>query len=443
MALKLFGGRLVIGKDLGQHVGTSDEFWGFMQQKYGVDYSKRNKLKAYKGVVYGCCSLIGEQLGDYKPYLEERRGKDWIRIDHEFFGLLNQPTGRNIRAESFSSFDLWEATGIYQVLQGDAFWYLANGKTTGRPREIVILRADKVGTSINKETGDIEGYFVRRSIGDPIPLAIEEVLRFRLFNPENSYEGRGVVESGSDYIETDEATAQYTKNFFRNNAGISGVLNVKGEVTKGAYRKFVRAWREKYEGVGNAGKVAILRNSDASFEKMGLGLDDLQMPELRKMSLADVAMMFKVPLELLGKITDGAGLGRGNIETLEYIFAKYNIDKKMRRFDAVLMFALQRYYKLDPARYRVCHENIIPEDKEFELRERDLGVDRWITRNEIRQEEEDGSDIDGGDQLFVGAMQLPIGEAGNGGAPTPKAASIKVKITRTVPAAKKKVPPAA
>jgi hypothetical protein len=69
---------------------------------------------------------------------------------------------------------------------------------------------------------------------------------------------------------------------------------------------------------------------------------------LRKMSLEDVFMMFKVPPALLGKVTEGTGLGRGNIETLEYIFAKWNIDKKMKRFDAIIMFALQRYYGLSP-----------------------------------------------------------------------------------------------
>jgi HK97 family phage portal protein len=150
------------------------------------------------------------------------------------------------------------------VLQGDAFWYMARGKSTGRPREIVILRADKVGTDIDKKTGKVNGYFVRQQGADPIPLEIEEVLRFPLFNPENPYKGKSVVEAGSDYVETDEGTAEYTKNFFKNGAGISGVLNVKGEVTKGAFRKFVRAWREKYEGVNNAGKIAVLRDSDAA-----------------------------------------------------------------------------------------------------------------------------------------------------------------------------------
>lgn len=439
MKLTLFGRQMLIGKDITQYTGRTDDLFNVYAQKYGVDYRLRNRLDAYKNVVYACVTLIGESLGDYEPMVQKKNGDQWQTIDHELIGLLRRPGGQDLKAASFSSFDLFEATGSYQLLQGDCFWYMALGKTTGKPREIVVLRPDKVGTSIDRNTGEVEGYFIRRPTGDPIPLEVNEVLRFPFFNPKDPYHGQGVVASGNDYIATDEATAAYTKNFFGNNAGLSGVLNIKGEVTKGAFRKFVRAWRDKYEGVSNAGKVAILRDSDAEFTKVGLGLDELNMAELRKMSLADVAMMFKVPLELLGKITEGAGLGRGNIETLEYVFAKYNIDKKMKRFDSVLMFALERYYGLDNTNYRVVHKSLIPEDKEYELNRLDKLVDRTIKRNEARDEE--GLDpVDGGDQLFVPGVNLPLDEAAGGTttAPASSSSGITVRIRRKVPITGKK-----
>lgn len=431
MALKLLGGRLTIGKDLPQNIGRADDFYGMTSQRYGVDYRVANRMEAYKNIVYACVSLIGEALGDYEPYVERRKGDQWEKVDHEFMRLLQQPTGKAQTAESFSKFDLFEATVSYQLLQGDCFWYIGRGDRTGRPRQIVMLRADKVGTDVDPKTGNINGYFIRRSFGDPIPLEVEEVLRFPLFNPKSPYEGYGTVEAGNDYIGTDEATSEYTKNFFANNAGLSGILNIKGEVTKGAFRKFVRAWREKYEGVGNAGKVAILRDSDASFTPVGSSLTDLQMPDLRKMTLDDVLMMFKVPLPLLGK-AEQTGLGRANVEALEYIFAKYNIDKKMKRFDSILEFALHRYYPEDKD-LRVCHENIIPDDKEFTLRERTASVDKWSTRDEIRDKE--GLDsIDGGDQLFIPLNNIPINESTTAPAKSATTTSgvIHAKIKRVV-----------
>ncbi len=432
MALKLFGGAITIGKDLSQYAGRTDDMYGFMQQRYGADYKQRNRLEAYEGIVYDCISLIAEATAEYEPYAERRNGDKWERIDHELVSLINRPSGLNLKAESFSKFDLIEATTSYQLLQGDCFYYMALGKTTGRPREIVILRPDKVGTDIDPKTGEINGYFIRQAVGDPIPLEVNEVLRFNLFNPTDPYKGKGPVETNADYIETDEATSDFTKNYFKNNAGISGVLNIKGEVTKGAFRKFVRSWREKYEGTDNAGKVAILRDSDAAFTPIGAGLDKIDMTALRKMTIQDVLRAFKVPLPLLGE-AEQAGLGRGNVEALEYIFAKYNIDKKMQRLDSVFQFALERYYPEDMGTVRICHENIIPDDKEFELNERNLGVDRWITRNEVRGEEEDGKDVEGGDQLFVPLNNVPLNDAGIAPvAPTAPAKGITIKMVQKI-----------
>lgn len=437
MAIKLFGGAITIGKDaseLSQYAGRTDDMYGFMQQRYGTDYKVRNLLESYKGIVYDCVSLIAESTAEYEPYAERKVGDKWERIDHEFVSLINRPSGNNPDAESFSKFDLIEATTSYQLLQGDCFYYMALGKTTGRPREIVVLRPDKVGTDIDPKTGKVNGYFIRQAVGDPIPLEINEVLRFNLFSPTDPYKGYSPVQANATYIETDEATSEFTKNFFNNNAGLSGVLNVKGEVTKGAFRKFVKGWREKYEGVDNAGKIAILRDSDASFTKVGLGLDELDMAGLRKMSIADVMRAFKVPLPLLGE-AEQAGLGRGNVEALEYIFAKYNIDKKMQRYDSVFQFALERYYPEDVGQVRICHENIIPADKEHELAERNLGVDRWLTRNEIRSEDEDGKDIDGGDQLFVPLNNVPINEASMAdpnAAPVAPTKGITIKVVKTI-----------
>jgi HK97 family phage portal protein len=443
MQIRIFGKQLLsVKRDLSQYAASNEDYWQMATQRYGVDYNRRRALKAYKNVVYACVSLIGDGGASYQPTVQRKKGDQWETIDHPFLETLKRPNGdpRNEntpKAQSFSQFDLFEATSILLRLQGKVFWYIGKGAYSGVPRQIMILRADKVGTDIDKKTGEITGYFIRQAFGEPIPLEIEEVLEFKLFDPENQYDGRSTVVAANDYIGTDEATAAFTKNFFQNNAGMSGVLNVKGEITKGAFKKFARAFREKYQGVDNAGKVAILRDSDAHFEKIGLGLDEIDMASLRKMTLAEVAMMFRVPLELTGKITEGAGLGRGNIETLEYIFAKWNIDKMMIRFDNVLLFALNRYYPDTVEGYRIIHENIIPEDKEHELESRKTSVDIYKTRNEIR--DEDGLDsLPGGDQLFVPAMQIPINEASAAATDTSNAfKGIRIKRIISEPAKKK------
>lgn len=397
--------RALVGKRL-FGVGKDQDFYGFMGGKFGTDAESRNKLSAYRGIVYACVSLIGESMGgQYEPILKVRKGDHFdILDDHPLLQLLRNPSGNN-EAEPLSQFDLFEATASFIALQGECYWYMVPGRISGEPKEIVILRPDKVGIDID-DYGNVQGYFIRRMTGDPIPLEVDEVLHFKMFNPKNPYHGMSPIDAGEDEIATDQHAKTFTRNFFRNNAGLSGVLNVKGEVTKNAFQKFVRAWRDKYEGVDNAGKVAIVRDSEAAFTKVGLGLNELDMKALRDMSKDDVRMLYKVPKPLLGD-ADGAGLGRGNVETLEYIFAKYNLDPKMVRFDSILQFALKRYWK--DVTTIVDHVNIIPADKEHELNEKDKAVDRWKTRNEIR--EEDGLDsVEGGDELRANISTYAISD---------------------------------
>lgn len=416
--LKLFGAQITFGKQKRLFgLGREDEdYFAIMQQKFGVDYKSRHLLDSYQGIVYACITLIAESAGAYKPKIMRRKGDQLEDIgQHEFLDLLRRPSGRDAKATSMSMFDLFEATTSFLEMQGEVYWYMAKGVISGKPREIVVLRPDRVGIDIDKDTGDVNGYFIRRTVGTPIPLQVDEVLHFKYFNPKDPYHGFGTVQAADDYIATDEATSKFTRNFFNNNAGLSGVLNIKGEVTKGAFKKFVRAWRDKYEGVDNAGKVAIVRESDAAFTKVGLGLDELDMSALRKMTMEDVLVMFRVPLPLLGR-ADQTGLGRSSVETLEYIFAKYNIDNKLKRFDAIMELALARYYGGQDL--IVQHANIIPEDKEFKLAERTASVDRWATRDEIR--DEDGKDsIDGGDNLYVEINKIPLSDSGT----TPPAAA--------------------
>ena len=439
---RIFGRDIVVGKRL-FGLGKDDETFGMVTQMMGGDSRSAKKLDAYKGIVQACVSLIGEAAGGmYQPVAYRQKGDQLQAVEHEFLQLLRRPSGRDLKAESFSMFELFEATASFIALQGECYWYMGLGESSGRPREIVILRPDKVGIDIDKNTGDVNGYFIRRAQGDPIPLEINEVLHFKQFNPKDPYHGKSTVESADNEIAIDDLTSRFTRNFFDNNAGLSGILEIKGEVTKNAFKKFVRAWRDKYEGVDAAGKVAIIRASEAAFTKVGLGLDDIDMSALRKMSQEDVAMMFRVPLALLGKLSEGTGLGRANIEVLEYIFLKWNINNKFIRFDGIIDFAIERYYPQDKDLI-IKHMNIIPEDKEFELNRRSKAVDVWETRNEVRNQ--DGLDnLEGGDDLRAPMASVPLSfgmSDSNGGGSDSSGKGIvlrlKVKSKATPPAVSK------
>lgn len=388
-----------IGKRL-YGVGKDQDY--SVVEKFGGNTSSRAFLDSYEGIVYACISAISEEVGNYKPLIHKPKGDELVQIkQHPLLELLDNP--QPDEPAGISTYELFEATQSFIELTGECFWYKVLGEYTKKPKAIYILRPDRMGIDVD-DNGDINGYFLRRSVGEPIPFEVEEIEHFKMFNPKNPYRGYGTIEASSDYIATERNTSKFTSNFFGNNAGLSGVLSVKGEVTKNAFKKFVTQWREKYQGVDNAGKVAILRESDATFTKVGLGLNELDMTALRKMTIDEVLLMFRVPKAMLG-ISDESGLGRASVETLEYIFTKRVVDPKMRRIDSVIQRMVDRHWRDE--KLIISHDNIVPSDKEFELKERQAGVDVWLTRNEIR--EEDGlEDMDGGGNLRAPLSSVPI-----------------------------------
>jgi HK97 family phage portal protein len=406
-------------------------------ERFGGDTPSKRFLDSYEGIVYACISAISEEVGNYKPLIHKPKGDDLIQVkQHPLLELLDNP--QPDEPAGISTYELFEATQSFIELTGECFWYKVLGEMTGKPKAIYILRPDRMGIDVD-DNGDINGYFLRRSVGEPIPFEVNEIEHFKMFNPKNPYRGYGTIEASSDYIATERNTSKFTSNFFGNNAGLSGVLSVKGEVTKNAFKKFVSQWREKYQGVDNAGKVAILRESDAVFTKVGLGLNELDMTALRKMTIDEVLMMFRVPKAMLG-ISDESGLGRASVETLEYIFTKRVVVPKMRRIDSVIQRMADRHWRDE--KLIISHDNIVPSDKEFELKERQAGVDVWLTRNEIR--EQDGlDDADGGDKLRAPLASAPLDfdqETDAGASKSVKVIKLAKPTTTVITTAKKKDP---
>lgn len=392
--------------------GPTDD-WSFVDQFTGP--AKDIKLlRQYQGVAYRCIDIISRaHARKYKPFIysQDVKGNKTTIYQHPFLSLLEHPDPEgNV---SFSK--LMEGSATFVELFGEFFWYMVPGKISGMPRQIILLRPDKVGIVLDKDTGEVIGYKLNiGSAGGSIPFTPDEIRHYMTFNPHNPYRGYSTVEAAIEYVMTEGEVSRFTRNYFKNNAAMSGIVSVNGKVPRDNWNKFVRQWRERYAGTDNAGKVALVRDSQIDFKPISSSIQDMQLDQLKQTTLDQVIMMFQVPKGMLG-MAQGEGLGRSSIETLEYIFAKWTIDDKFGGIDDFLQGILDKYWPAKGATFSgllTDHQNIIPADKEFELQVYNQGVDRWITRKEIRDKDPElaNNDIDGSDQLFTTTTQLPISD---------------------------------
>ena len=383
--------------------GESFSTWLSTASRYRA---KRQFLRLYRGIVWACINAIGDDVAKYQPLFnrkDNRNGK-LTQVQHEFMQVLERPNSRMT-----SKFDLFFATQAFIELVGNAYWYLSVEEKSRKVREIYVMRPDRVKIATDKKTGDVIGYTFRDDSGTEIPLDADEVQHFKTFNPEDDYQGIGTVEAGIIYIETEEDSAIFQRNFIKNQASPSGILTINGKIEKEQFNKIKAQWKEKTEGLANVGKTLFIRGADASFTKIGLSLGDLDMEKLKTLTEDKIMKMFRVPKIILGE-TDQQGLGRGNAETADYVFASRTIEPKLLRIDDGIQNIIRRNFK--DANMVIGHVSQIPEDQDRRLNEEDKLVNRVMTVNEVRKLR-GLPEVDGGDQLFIGFNQIPLKDAGS------------------------------
>jgi len=404
--------------------GRPEEEFNITELFGGMQSSRsKHNLSAMVGTVYDCVNLLGERSQQYQIELH-KVGKDGTKErvdDHPLIDLMRRPQPK--RLGGISGIELFYMTRVYRDLCGEAFWLLEKGAQSDKIKNIVLLDPTTVGIKIDKNTGEVLSYFIRKNRGANIPLKLDEVWQFKRPNPQDPYHGLSVISAHSDEIATSDFATRFTRNFFKNNAGISGVLSVMGMVNKTVFQKFTQMWRQKYEGVDNAGRVAIMRDTDAKFTKVGVGLNELDMKALKTMNVESLLQAFRVPKELLGQ-AGGVGLGQQVVTALEFVFNKYVIDPEFDAYDSVIQQIADTYFPDD--QLIVSHENIIPEDKVFNQTQEKEFVNVIYTINEIRKRH-GLEDIDGGNQLYIPLNLVPIGEE-----PLPAKETKSISIKRIV-----------
>ena len=331
-----------------------------------VDFNPRRQVT---GIAYKAIDKIGESMTVSAPLALKKNGDAYV--NHPVLTLYQQP---NPRTNSSDFIHLW---AMMQIIYGETFWYLAKGENSNRVKEVYLLNPESMQLEISE--GEVVGYWMRKANGDRIPLGVDEIIHDKRANPFNEYRGMSVLEKAAVYVDTEINTATFTLNYIKNNASPSGILNLP-EMTKEAFEKFKRQWKEKYEGVNNAGKTAIINGGKADFKAVGATLKDVDQKVTRQMAKEDVLMMLGVPKPLLG-MTDENGFGRANVEALELIFAKHTLQPLMKRLDRIYT----QLAKTMVGEIQITHESPVPQDKEYRHTVNKDLVNVAITVNEVRE----------------------------------------------------------
>jgi len=217
---------------------------------------------------------------------------------HPLLALLLRP---NPNEDGAALFERW-----YAFLQTAGNAYLESVTLDGSPRELYVLRPDRV-TVVPGARGwpaaydySVDGHISRitREASGFLP-----VLHATLFHPLDDYYGLSPLEVAGTAIEVHNAGAAWTKSLLDNAARPSGALIYKGPEGTGLsddqFGRLKRELEDAYQGAANAGRPMVLEGG-LDWKAMSYTPSDMDFAESRSVAAREIALAFGVPPMLLG-----------------------------------------------------------------------------------------------------------------------------------------------
>lgn len=256
--------------------------------------------EGYKKVVwvYACVREIATSVSGIPWVLyEKRRSNEDGKVhlveveDHPVLDLIQRPN------PWMSGQEFFEGWATFLNLAGNAYWELAELDSQKRPKELYLLRPDRIRIVPSRER------FIERYLyvvnGKKIPLEVDEVIHFKYLDPLNDHYGMSPIEAAARTVDTENEAVDWNKVFFQNAARPDGALATEQELTDEQFERLEKQIQEDWQGTQNAHKPLLLE-AGLKWIQMGLAQKDMDFSALRKMSREEICAVFGVPPILVG-----------------------------------------------------------------------------------------------------------------------------------------------
>lgn len=371
------------------------------------------------GFVYAAVNAKGREVMSIDWRLYEVNGKNHKeKTEHDLLDLLDSVnpylTGPELKYLTSSHLDL----------VGNCYWLLTDKKGNPckspleKPDAIWPLDASKTRPVIDTSSFPfrIKEYVLQFGTSKYI-FPTSAIVHFRLPDPENFFEGVGIVQKGDKYIDLDNYVYEFMRKFFVNGARPAGFL--KTEFTAPSQLESIKlGFMEVHEGIDNMNKIAVLPK-DVTWLEAGSNMKELNITDIGDSSRDRILSLFGVSKTILG--TAESDTNRATAETADYVFSKRVIKPHMQLICSFLNEQLVPRYGDN---LYITFIDPVPEDRAARTLEMKTAVGSLpvINVNEAREQFMGLGPIEGGDKLMAPNNFAPVEEIPEGGAPKPEPA---------------------
>lgn len=254
-------------------------------------------------LVFGCIEEIATSAAE--PEVIGKLNKASV-YEHPLLDLMRNPN------PYLTSFEFWATVIMYRYISGNAY-ALKVRSAAGKTVEMWLLRPDRVRIVADRQKY-ISHYEYWIGSSEAIPIPAEDVIHFKTRHPYDDFYGMSPLLPAAGRIDLDNYTRDFVKSFFVNAGVPSGMLSIKQKLTDDARDEVRRRFRDNFGGPAGWHDLLVLDNAEATFTPLTaqLGPRGLVVPELDEINEARIAMVFHVPLSLLGARLGMASSSYGN-----------------------------------------------------------------------------------------------------------------------------------
>jgi HK97 family phage portal protein len=256
--------------------------------------------RAYAAAVicYACIRYRVQKLVESPLYVwteDENGDREWVK-GHPLGALLEEPNPDQ------DMVDLLEETQLYLDLDGMALWL----KTRDRLNRVAELRAFSRQEFTVTRGADAEGrtrlyaQFRVALHGGSRTFGPEDVVLFRYPNPEDRHGAISPTEVALSMLRIGTELRNRVRWALRNAAMPSGVFSTQGDapLTDEQFERARAELKANHVGALNTGRPMLIER--ATWQRMGLSLDEMRMGDLWREVEATTCMAFAVRPELIG-----------------------------------------------------------------------------------------------------------------------------------------------
>lgn len=246
--------------------------------------------------VYAAVAAISESVGSLPldVYRRTDDGRDKART-HPLYALLHDAPN-----EWQTALEFREQLQRHILLRGNAYarirWSGA-GRVQAlepiNPDSVSILRSS-VSERLIYEYTDRHGKLQR--------LTADEMLHIR-YHTEDGVLGRSPIQVARDTLGLALAERTHGAKMFEQGTKLSGVIETAPGTTKEQAAQIRESWAAGQAGVNNHGKTPVLPQG-AKYSAVSMTLEDAEWIEARRLSVEEVARLFRVPPVLIGDLRE-------------------------------------------------------------------------------------------------------------------------------------------